>query len=94
MSLDWAELLEREPGAALGNGGLGRACFLRQCPRCNSRPTGYDLRFEYGIFKQWIQQNVHKIYTESFQGETHLITILSEAQVTVDNAMNLSEGRR
>jgi len=96
MSLDWGKMLEQEPRAALGDGGLGRlaACSLRQWPRCNSRPTGCGLRFEYGIFKQWIPANVHKIYAESLHGETHSNTILSEAQVIVDNAMNLSEGRR
>jgi starch phosphorylase len=54
LGIDLEKVLEVEPDAGLGNGGLGRlaACFLESLATLNMPGFGYGIDYEYGMFKQ------------------------------------------
>ncbi|MGB7344212.1 MAG: glycogen/starch/alpha-glucan phosphorylase [Pirellulaceae bacterium] len=61
-ALELEEVIEQEPDAGLGNGGLGRlaACFLDSCANLRLPVAGYGIRYEFGMFHQHIE-NGHQV---------------------------------
>ena len=59
LGIDINELENTESDAGLGNGGLGRlaACFLDSLASTNYAGHGNCIRYEYGLFKQKIENN-------------------------------------
>ena len=55
-AVDLEDVIDEEPDAGLGNGGLGRlaACFMDSCATLDLPVVGYGLRYEYGMFHQRI----------------------------------------
>ena len=56
MGFDINRLMEIEPDAGLGNGGLGRlaAAYMDSLTSCGYAAGGFSIRYDYGIFKQRI----------------------------------------
>src|ERR1700736_2026774 len=95
--IDWLELIEQEPDAGLGNGGLGRlaACFLDSMATMQLPGTGYGLRYEYGMFKQSIVDGGQKENPDNWlrYGDPWEIARLHEkVEIKLNVSFKLQEG--
>ncbi|RTE48540.1 glycogen/starch/alpha-glucan phosphorylase [Actinobaculum sp. 352] len=79
-----SDVLEAEPDAALGNGGLGRlaACFLDSCATLNLPVTGYGILYRYGLFKQTIDNGFQTEHPDPWmeQGNPFVIRRAEQAK--------------
>lgn len=62
LGLDINTIEDKEPDAALGNGGLGRlaACFLDSLATLGYSAYGCGIRYRYGMFKQEIRDGYQR----------------------------------
>jgi starch phosphorylase len=95
--IDWLELIEQEPDAGLGNGGLGRlaACYLDSMATMQLPGTGYGLRYEYGMFKQSIADGWQKENPDNWlrYGDPWEIARLHEkVEIRLNVSFKLEEG--
>lgn len=65
-NLELETIAEAEQDAGLGNGGLGRlaACFLDSCATMQLPVMGYGIRYEYGMFRQKIEDGQQVEYPD------------------------------
>src|SRR6185295_6899513 len=101
MGVDLEEVREREPDAALGNGGLGRlaACFLDSLATLGMPGFGYGINYEYGLFKQEIDAGNQKERPDAWRAlgtpwlieradEAVLIPVYGHVEDTIDRNNN------
>ena len=94
---DWKEMVESEPDAGLGNGGLGRlaACFVESLATLRIPAVGYGLRYEYGIFRQAIEKGFQVEHSDRWLAQPDPWEVIRPAeavQVPVACSFRLENG--
>jgi starch phosphorylase len=101
LGTDFDEVIEAEPDAALGNGGLGRlaACFLDSLATLGMPGIGYGLNYEYGMFQQQILNGQQVEHPETWRcngtpwevsrpEEAHVVMLMGRIEHTTDSQGN------
>ena len=68
LGINFGELRDVEPDAALGNGGLGRlaACFMESMATLAIPAQGYGIRYEHGLFRQIVSNGWQQEFPEQW----------------------------
>ena len=82
LGKDLSVVLEEEPDAALGNGGLGRlaACFLDSCATLDLPVAGYGILYRYGLFKQLFDNGFQTEHPDPWMEEGYPFVIRREEE--------------
>lgn len=89
---DLSIVLEEEPDAALGNGGLGRlaACFLDSCATLDLPVTGYGILYRYGLFKQLFDNGFQTEHPDPWMEEGYPFVIRREEESRIVSYADLT----
>src|SRR5262245_4354660 len=99
MGVTLEDIVEAEPDAALGNGGLGRlaACCLDSLATLDLPACGYGINYEYGLFRQEIENGSQREKPDNWLefgtpwamsrgGRAHFVPVYGRIEHSVDRA--------